>query len=164
MCFIFSKLCLTSDSFNCCAFFFKFFTIYEAVSTVRQFGHSRRSHSPPSPSFSRSPTLMPRQKSKETSLLTVGPYTKSCIRVYTYIRCILYTISVCMFVGVRSRIHNDLPPSTPVHVVSSACPAPSFVHLAINYVYVLLEFSLHASKLTTTTQPVALSAGGDSFT
>lgn len=62
-------------------------------------------------------------------------------------------------------IHNELPPSTPVHVVSSACPAPSFVHLAINYVYVLLDFSLHASKLTTTTtQPVALSAGSDSFT
>lgn len=58
-------------------------------------------------------------------------------------------------------------PSTPLHVVSSACPAPSFVHLAINYVYVLLEFSLHASKpatTTKTTQPVALLAGGDSFT
>lgn len=49
MCFIFSKLCLTSDSLNCCAFFFKFFTIYEAVSTVRQFGHSWKESQSPVP-------------------------------------------------------------------------------------------------------------------
>lgn len=49
-----------------------------------------------------------------------------------------------MLVDVRSDPTS--PPPTPLHVVSSACPAPSFVHLAINYVYVLLEFSLHASN------------------